>query len=106
MINDLFLTLYLSNLLFCFPLALANICPWPLLPFFEFCFENREMKTTHNTFRDCRVHFFRQIKLSRNSCIQLRLSKKSFVVAVGRFAAKRARSARQEVDLQQVYIQL
>ena len=44
----------------CFPLALANIRPWPLLPFFEISLKNSELKTTHNTFRDCRVHFFRQ----------------------------------------------
>ena len=42
----------------CFPLALANICPWPLVPFFQISLENRADKTTHNTFRDCRVHFF------------------------------------------------
>ena len=44
----------------CFPLALANIRPWPLLPFFEVSLKNSELKNTHNTFRDCRVHFFRQ----------------------------------------------
>ena len=44
----------------CFPLTLSNICPWPLVPFFQISFENRADKTTHNTFRDCRVHFFRQ----------------------------------------------
>ena len=44
----------------CFPLALANICPWPLVPIFQISLENRGDKTTHNTFRDCRVHFFRQ----------------------------------------------
>ena len=44
----------------CFPLALANICSWPLVPFFQISLENRADKTTHNTFRDCRVHFFRQ----------------------------------------------
>ena len=44
----------------CFPLAIANICPWPLVPFFPICLENRADKTTRNTFRDCRVHFFRQ----------------------------------------------
>ena len=44
----------------CFPFALANICPWPLVPFFQISLENRADKTTHNTFRDCRVHFFRQ----------------------------------------------
>ena len=45
----------------CFPLAFANMSPWPLLPFFQFSLENRADKTTHNTFRDCRVHFFRQL---------------------------------------------
>ena len=45
---------------FCFPLTLANMCPWPLVPFFQFPLENRADKTTHNTFRDCRVRFFRQ----------------------------------------------
>ena len=44
----------------CFPLSLAIICPWPLLPFFQMSLENRTEKTTHNTFRACRVHFFRQ----------------------------------------------
>ena len=44
----------------CFPLALANIRPWNFLPFFEISLKNSELKTTHNTFRDCRVHFFRQ----------------------------------------------
>ena len=44
----------------CFSLALENICSWPLVPFFQISSENRADKTTHNTFRDCRVHFFRQ----------------------------------------------
>ena len=44
----------------CFPLALANIRPWPPVPFFQISLKNSELKTTHNTFRDCRVHFFRQ----------------------------------------------
>ena len=44
----------------CFPLALANLCPWPRVSFFQISLENRADKTTHNTFRDCRVHFFRQ----------------------------------------------
>ena len=44
----------------CFSLALANICPWPLVPFFQISSENRADKNTHNTFQDCRVHFFRQ----------------------------------------------
>ena len=44
----------------CFPLALANIRLWPLVPFFQISLKNNELKTTQNTFRDCRVHFFRQ----------------------------------------------
>ena len=43
-----------------FPLALANIHSWPLLPFSQISLKNGELKTTHNTIRDCRVHFFRQ----------------------------------------------
>ena len=30
----------------CFPLALANICPWPLVPFFEIYLKNGELKIT------------------------------------------------------------
>ena len=45
----------------CFLLALANICPWPLVLFFQISLKNSELKTTHNsTYRDCRVHFLRQ----------------------------------------------
>ena len=44
----------------CFPLALANILPWLLVSFSEISLKNSELKITHNTFRDCRVHFFRQ----------------------------------------------
>ena len=39
----------------CFPLALANIRPLPLVPFFQISLENG-----HSTFRHFRVHFFRQ----------------------------------------------
>ena len=35
----------------CFPLALANICPWPPVPFFQISLKNGELKTTHNTFQ-------------------------------------------------------
>ena len=48
-----------------FPLANANLSPWSLVPFLQISLKKRELKTTHNTFRDCRVHFFRQ--LSGNS---------------------------------------
>ena len=44
----------------CFPLALANIRPWPLVPFFQISLNNSELKTTHSTFRDCRVQFLLQ----------------------------------------------
>ena len=40
----------------CFPLAWANIRLWPLVQFFQISLKNSEL----NTFRDCRVHFFRQ----------------------------------------------
>ena len=40
--------------------ALANVRPWPLVPLFQTSLKNDEFKTTLNTFRDCRVHFFRQ----------------------------------------------
>ena len=33
---------------------------WPLVPFFQISLKNSELKTTHNTFRDCRVRFFGQ----------------------------------------------
>ena len=46
--------------LWCFPLALANICPWPQVPFFQISLKKSELKTTHNTFWDCHVHFLRQ----------------------------------------------
>ena len=44
-----------------------NIRPLPLVPIFQISLKNSELKTTHNTFRDCRVHFFRQ---PQSSCIQ------------------------------------
>ena len=43
----------------CFPLALANIRPWPLVPFFQISLKKGEVKITHNTFRNWRVHVFR-----------------------------------------------
>ena len=60
MINALFLTLQLSNLLLLLSLAFANTRPWPLVPFFQISLKNIELKTTYNTFRDCRMHFFRR----------------------------------------------
>ena len=44
-----------------FLLALTKIRLWPLVPFFQISLKNlSERKPIHNTFRDCRVHFFRQ----------------------------------------------
>ena len=43
-----------------FLLALANIRPWLLVPLFEISWKNCALKITHNTYRDCRVHFIRQ----------------------------------------------
>ena len=60
MITTLFLTLYSRISFCCFPLTLANTCPWTLAPFFQISLKNNELTTTHNTFRVCRVHFFRQ----------------------------------------------
>ena len=45
---------------FRFLLAPANIRQWPLESFFQTSLKNSEFKTTHNTSRDCRLHFFRQ----------------------------------------------
>ena len=60
-INTLFLTYCSCRTYFCcFLLAFANKRPWSLVPFFQISSKNSELKTTHNTFRDCRVHFFRQ----------------------------------------------
>ena len=44
----------------CFPLALANLCPWALVPFFQISLKNSGLKTTHNSLWDCWVHFFWQ----------------------------------------------
>ena len=42
----------------CFLLALANICPRPLVSIFQISFKNIELKTTGKNFRDWCVHFF------------------------------------------------
>ena len=34
----------------CFPLALENIRPWPLVPFSQISLKNSELKITHSTF--------------------------------------------------------
>ena len=59
MINTLFLAIVAVEFICqCFPLALANICPWPQVTFFQISVKKSELETTHNTFWDCRVHFF------------------------------------------------
>ena len=44
----------------CFPVALENMSVAPRAILSDFFEEPSALKTTHNTFRDCRVHFFRQ----------------------------------------------
>jgi len=39
--------------------ALSNIRRWPHVSFFQISLKNSEHKTTHNTFRNCPVHFYR-----------------------------------------------
>ena len=38
----------------------TQLCQWSLVLFFQISLKNSELKTTHNTFRDCHVHFFPQ----------------------------------------------
>ena len=45
----------------CFPLVLQTyVHELSLVPFFHISLKNSELRTTHNTFRHCRVNFFRQ----------------------------------------------
>ena len=67
----------------CFLLALANLCPWPLVPFFQISLENRADKTTHNTFRDCRVRFLRQ-PLSKQLYTILRAREGNYLTLLSR----------------------
>ena len=43
----------------CFPLALATHFQGLMCQFFQISLKKRELKTTHNAFQDCRVHFSR-----------------------------------------------
>ena len=43
---------------------------WPLVLFFQISLKNSELKTTHNTFRDCRMHFSQQ-PFSKYLCVYL-----------------------------------
>ena len=65
--NTYFLTINL--LFFPFPQALANIRPWPLVPFSQISLKNlSERNATHITFRIIVACTFSDI-LSRKSCI-------------------------------------
>ena len=44
----------------CFALALGNIVHGLSCHFFKISMKSSDLKTTRNTFRDCRVHFFGQ----------------------------------------------
>ena len=62
MINTLFLTMQLSNLLLMLSISIrkhASIAS-PDRAILSNFLKNSKLKTTHNTFRDCRVHFFPQ----------------------------------------------
>ena len=53
-------------------LTLADIRPWPLVPFFQISSKKNKLKITHNILWHCRVHFFRQpFSVSVISKIQL-----------------------------------
>ena len=57
----LFLTLRLSNLLLSLSFSTRkHVSMASLLSFFLISLKKNEFKTTHNTFQDCRVHFFEQ----------------------------------------------
>ena len=60
MINTLFLTLQLSNLVLLLSFSTFKCKSMASPAILQISLKNSELKTTHNTFRDCRVHFFRQ----------------------------------------------
>ena len=60
MINTLFLTAVAVEPTFLLSFNTRKHTSWPLVPFFQISLKKSALKTTHNTFRDCRVHFFRQ----------------------------------------------
>ena len=43
----------------CFPLALANICPWTFVLLFQIALEN-SIQSHPQCYRDCRLYFFLQ----------------------------------------------
>ena len=60
MINTLFLTTVAVEYTFVAFFQHSQTCPRPSVPFFHISLKKSALKTSHNTFRDCRVHFFRQ----------------------------------------------
>ena len=60
-------TVAVELLLLSFILAIVKISTWPLEPFLQISLKNSELKTNHNTFRDCRMCFFRQPFCKGNS---------------------------------------
>ena len=60
MINTLFVTTEAVEPTFVASFSTRKLCPWPSVRFFQFSLKNSTLKANHNTFRDCRVHFFRQ----------------------------------------------
>ena len=63
----------------CFPLALEKHAI--LMPFFQISLEKSADKTTHNTFRDCRVHFLRQPFLKQLYIIPCCLFSSSYILS-------------------------
>ena len=61
MINTLFLTtVAVEHTFVAFLWHAQTYVRGPPVPFFQISLNSRALKTTYNTFRDCRVHFFRQ----------------------------------------------
>ena len=60
MINTLFLTMQLSNLLLMLSFSIRKHASMACRAILSNFLKNSKLKTTHNTFRDCRVHFFPQ----------------------------------------------
>ena len=56
----------------CFHLPLANVLPWPLVPFFQISLKNSELKTIHcHTLNFAIVAYSLSENVSRNSCIRI-----------------------------------
>ena len=58
----------------CFPLALTDICPWALLPFYQISLKTSELNTTHNTRVVTKISSCRVNTTSRQGIKRLRIS--------------------------------